>query len=130
MSEQETPETESNPQGWDDVLEQFKAFGESLGRAIEGSWNDPRTQDVVSQIKDGLRQAADEIDGAIDRARHDPGLNDFVEDARDAFRDLEETGKEAVEKARPHVVKAMRSLNEALNNAIRGMDSKENDQPE
>ena len=107
---------QSNP--WDDVSNQFKAFGESLTNAVNNSWNDPKTQEIIQQIKTGLNEAADEIDEAYVTIKQDPKVQNFVEDAKETFDQLEETGKDAVEQARPHILKAMESLSEALNTAI------------
>jgi len=113
---------------WDDVANQFKAFGESLSEAVNNSWNDPKTQEVIQQIKTGLNEAADEIDKAIENIKQDPKVRSFVDDAKETFDQLEETGKDAVEQARPHILKAMESLSSALNKAID--EFKNNDETE
>ena len=107
---------QNNP--WDDVASQFKAFGESLSEAVHNSWNDPKTQEVIQQIKTGLNEAADEIDEAIGNIKQDPKVQTFVDDAKETFNQLEETGKDAIEQARPHILKAMENLSGALNKAI------------
>lgn len=123
---QNNPHDQSTP--WDDVANQFKAFGESLGDAINNSWNDPKTQKVIQQIKTGLTDAADEIDEAIGNIKQDPKMQSLVNDAKETFDHLEDTGKDAVEQARPHILKAMESLSDALDNAIDSF--KKNDEPE
>jgi len=111
---------------WDEVLAQLKQFGETLGRAIEQSWNDPKTQSVVDQVKDGLNQAAQDVDIAIEKAKTDPTVKQFGEDAKDAWKELEDTGKEAVEKAKPHLINAMKNLNEAFKNVLGGKEDDTN----
>jgi len=123
---QNNQQDQSNP--WDDVASQFKAFGESLSEAVNNSWNDPKTQEVIQQIKTGLNEAVDEIDEAIGSIKQDPKMQSFVDDAKDTFDQLEETGKDAVEQARPHILKAMESLSDALNKSIDGF--KNNDETE
>lgn len=110
--------SEKEKKSWEEVGAKFTALGETLTEAVEDAWNDPRTQDVLEQIKNGLHQAADEIEGAIDAAKEDPGVQQFTEDANQAFHDLGEKGEEVVQNVRPHVVKALKSFTDALNNLI------------
>lgn len=126
MTENQNNQPDQNP--WDDVANQFKSFGESLSEAVHNSWSDPKTQEVIQQIKTGLNEAADEIDEAIENIKQDPKVQSFVDDAKETFEQLEETGKDTVEQARPHILKAMESLSDALNKAIDGF--KNNDETE
>jgi len=112
-------------ESWEEVLAQLKQFGETLGRAIEQSWNDPRTQHVVDQVKDGLNRAAQDVDIAIEKAKTDPAVQQFGADAKDTWKELEETGKEAVEKAKPHLINAMKNLNEAFKNVLGGKEDEQ-----
>ena len=114
--DQNNQQDQSNP--WDDVSNQFKAFGESLSNALNNSWKDPKTREVIQQIKTGLNEAADDIDKAIETIKQDPKVQGFVDDAKETFDQLEETGRDAVEQARPHILKAMENLSDALNKSI------------
>ena len=53
---------EKESKTWEEIGAKFTALGESLTEAVEDAWNDPKTQDVLENIKNGLQQAADEID--------------------------------------------------------------------
>jgi uncharacterized protein YjgD (DUF1641 family) len=117
-----------NQNPWETVAEQFQAFGKSLSEAVQTSWNDPKTKNVIEQIKNGLDDAAREIDQAIETTRQDPKVQNFVDEAKETFEQLGETGKEALDQAKPHVLKAMESLSSALNKAIN--DYKDGHQPE
>ena len=123
-----TPEQENDPaqerqEGWKDVFDQFAALGESIGRAIEASWQHPKTQEVVSQIMEGLRKAAEGVDEAIGDVKNEQAVQDFFEDARETFEVLEEQGKQALEKARPHVQDALKNLSAAINDAINKLNT-------
>ena len=107
---------------WENVGSKFAALGESLREAFEATLDDPRTQDALEQIKHGLNQAADEIDDAIASAKEDPHVKQFTEDANQVFNDLGEVGEETIAKAKPHVVKALKSFSDALNNLINDID--------
>ena len=117
-----------NKNPWDKVSETFQAFGKSLNEAVESGWNDPKTQDVIEEIKKGLNGAVQEIDTAIESVREDPKVKDFVDEAKGTFEQFEEAGKEAFEDAKPHIRKAMESMSGALNKAI--SDLKPKDPPE
>ncbi|MEE4195657.1 MAG: hypothetical protein V2J07_10710 [Anaerolineae bacterium] len=110
---------------WEEVGDKFTAFGESLGEALSSTWNDPKTQEVLEQLKNGLHQAADEIEDAIQNAKEDPGVKQFREEAAQAFNDLGEKGEEVVQNVRPHVMKALKSFSEALNQLIGEMEKDE-----
>lgn len=116
---------EKDRRSWEEVGTKFTAFGESLGEALSSTWNDPKTQEVLEQIKTGLQQAADEIEDAIQTAKEDPGVKQFSEDATQAFNDLGEKGEEVVQNVRPHVMKALKSFSEALNQLIGDMEKDE-----
>jgi len=103
---------------WEDVGAKFTSFGESLGEALKATVDDSKTQEALEQIKTGLHQAADEIDEAIHTAKEDPKVKQFTEEANQVLNKFGEVGEETVQKARPHVIKALRSLTDALNRLI------------
>lgn len=103
---------------WEEVGAKFTAFGASLGEALQATVNDPKAQEVLEQIRNGLHQAANEIDDAIHIAKEDPHVQQFADDANQVFTNLGQVGEETVKKARPHVIKALRSFTDALNSLI------------
>lgn len=110
---------------WEEIGAKFTALGESLTEAVEDAWNDPKTQDVLENIRSGLQQAADEIEVAIENAKEDPGVKKFSEDATQAFNDLGEKGEEVVQNVRPHVVSALKSFTDALNSLISDIEKED-----
>lgn len=107
---------------WEEVGAQFTAFGESLGEALRATIEDPKAHEALEQIKTGLHQAADEIDEAIHTAKEDPKVKQFTEEANQVLNKFGEVGEETVQKARPHVVKALKSFTDALNRLIEDME--------
>lgn len=99
---------------WEEVGAKFADLGETLGKAMQSSIDDPRTQEVLLKIKDGLNQAADEIEDAIRTAKDDPKVQQFTDEATEAFNNLGEIGEETVEQVKPHVIKALKSFTDAV----------------
>lgn len=121
--QEETNNTEKTTKDmWADLGEQFRQLGNSLGEAIRTTWNDPRSQETLSEIKAGLSGVVDEIDQAIDSAANSEEGKRIQEEARKTFNQLEETGRETVEKAKPHVLSAMLTVSEELGKVIDKLD--------
>jgi NAD/NADP transhydrogenase alpha subunit len=103
---------------WKEVGARFADLGETLGRAVQSSIDDPRTQEVLEQIKNGLNQAADEIEGAIKTAKEDPKVQQFTDEATEAFNNLGELGEETVQQVKPQVIKALKSFTNAISSLL------------
>jgi hypothetical protein len=103
---------------WEEVGARFAAFGASLGEASNATINAAKTQEILEQIQQGLNTAADEIDDAIRTAKADPKMQQFTEEASQTLNHLGEVGEETVQKAKPHVLNALRSFADTIRGLV------------
>ena len=123
MDEKSNEEYKSG--NWKEVGEKFNALGNALSEAFRATIDDPKTQEAFDKVREGLSQAVEEVEDAARFARENPKVQKFAEDAGAVFADFEGVGEETIEKTRPYLVKALKSLQTALSNLIEEIDSEE-----
>jgi CHASE3 domain sensor protein len=123
MDEKSNEEYKSG--NWREVGEKFNALGNALSEAFRATMDDPKTQEAFDKVREGLSQAVEEVEDAARYARENPKVQKFAEDAGAVFADFEGVGEETIEKTRPYLVKALKSLQTALSNLIEEIDSEE-----
>jgi hypothetical protein len=110
---------------WKEVGEKFNALGNALSEAFHATMDDPKTQEAFEKVRKGLSQAVEEVEEAARSARENPKVQQFADDAGAVFADFEGVGEETIEKTRPYLVRALKSLQTALGNLIEEIDSEE-----
>ena len=110
---------------WKEVGQKFNALGDALGEAFRATMDDPKTQQAFEKVKDGLSKAVEEVEEAAHSAKENPKVQKFAEEASAVFADFEGVGEETIEKTRPYLVKALKSLQTALANLIEEIDNEE-----
>jgi hypothetical protein len=110
---------------WKEVGEKFNALGNALGEAFRATMDDPKTQEAFEKVREGLSRAVAEVEEAAHSAKENPKVHKFAEDAGAVFADFEGVGEETIEKTRPYLVRALKSLQTALGNLIEEIDSEE-----
>jgi CHASE3 domain sensor protein len=123
MDEKSNEEYKSG--NWREVGEKFNALGNALSEAFRATMDDPKTQEAFDKVREGLSQAVEEVEDAARYARENPKVQKFAEDAGAVFADFEGVGEETIEKTRPYLVRALKSLQTALGNLIEEIDSEE-----
>jgi CHASE3 domain sensor protein len=123
MDEKSNEEYKSG--NWREVGEKFNALGNALSEAFRATMDDPKTQEAFDKVREGLSQAVEEVEDAARYARENPKVQKFAEDAGAVFADFEGVGEETIEKTRPYLVRALKSLQTALSNLIEEIDSEE-----
>lgn len=109
---------ENTNANWKEVGEKFNVLGNALGEAFRATMDDPKTQEAFDKVKEGLEKAVEEMEEAARSARENPKVQKFAEEAGAVFADFEGVGVETMEKTKPHLIKALKSLQTALANLI------------
>ncbi len=115
---QEQQDGRASSDAWKEVGEQFAALGESIAQTFREAWNRESNQQMVDDVRTGLKSMANSVAQAVDDAAASPEGQKFREDAEQFVTSAHETGKRAVEDARPHVLSALEQVNASLKDLI------------
>lgn len=117
------PDWQASSDAWEKVGEQFAALGVSIASTFKGVWDSEGNQQVVSNVRDGLKSMAHSVAQAVDDAAASPEGHKFREDAEQFVTSTHEAGKQAVQDARPHILSALEQVNESLKALISQLGS-------
>ena len=135
MSDQKTnPENEepgpSGSQSWEDIGRAFRNLGESIGEAFRTGWGREETRQNVQKMQEGLEGMVNEIRQAIHDTADPGSVNEFKEDLRSTVDNLAGKSRETVHEVRPHLVNALRQVNQELQKIIDRMEQQGTDKPQ
>lgn len=135
MSEQNfNPENDekaaSSGQSWEEVGQAFKNLGQSIGEAFRTGWGREETRQNVQKMQEGLEGMVNEIRQAIHETADPGSVNEFKEDLRSTVDNLAGKGRETVQEVRPHLVSALRQVNQELQKIIDRMEQQGPDNPQ
>lgn len=120
------PTQESRPSQtsdtWTEVGDQFQKLGESLSAAFHAAWDDERVRRHAQGARDGLEALAQEVGKVVSEMSQSPGLRQA---AGSAAKTVRTAGEEAFQEIRPHLVDALRQLNQELQKFIDSMEAGE-----
>jgi len=111
-------QTQESNQAWQEVGEQFSAFGDSLAAAIQASWQDETTRQHLRELEAGLKSMATEVGKAIDETAASPEGQRVREEFEQAARSARDATRKAWEEARPQMLSALETLDGELHRVI------------
>jgi len=123
-------EAARSSKAWQEVGEQFKAFGDSLKVAIEQSWQDERTQAQLRELESGLKSMADEVGKAIDEAAVSEEGQQVREEFERAAQSARAATRKAWDEARPQMLSALETLDSELHRVIGDLRHRSEESPE
>lgn len=105
---------------WEEIGQQFQAWGEHLGKAFQAAWDGETTQESLREMQAGLDKLVHGIEQAVKETAASPEGQQAREEAERAAQSLHTAGKKAVEDARPHILDALRRVNDELERLFQG----------
>ncbi len=122
-----TEEAASESEAWREVGHQFKELGEGLSAAFQAAWQHEEVRQHAQEMKTGLEAMVKQVGRAIDETVSSPGVQRATSQAVKA-------GEQAAREARPHLVRALRQINDELQRLVERMEEEsrpaEGDKPE
>ncbi len=95
-----------------DVAEELREFGKQFADTIRTAWNSAERQRLETELRDGMRSFADEVDKAIQEIRKSPAA-DRVKSEAEYVRERVEIS-DVGHKARAGVATGLQRLSEQL----------------
>ncbi len=118
MTEQTTEPTGSTPQPagdpWKEVGKQFQILGESLATAFRASLESEENRRHVQEMKAGVESMVKEVSQAIKDTAASPQSRQVRDEAEKTAHSLREASQQTMQQVRPHLVSALRQVNEEL----------------
>ncbi len=109
VEEEEVTKAEAqNP----DVAEELREFGKQFADTIRTAWNSTERQRLETELRDGMRSFADEVDKAIQEIRKSPAADRVKTEAVNVREKVESS--DVGYKARFGVASGLQSLSEQL----------------
>ena len=109
VEEEEVTKAEAqNP----DVAEELREFGKQFADTIRSAWNSAERQRLETELRDGMRSFADEVDKAIQEIRKSPAAERVKTEAINVREKVESS--DVGNKARSGVASGLQVLSEQL----------------
>jgi len=119
MSDEQTTE-----ESWREVGEQFKTMGESLANAFRTAWESEETRQHLESMRSGLKAMVDQVDEAIKEASTSPEGEKVRQEMEKAAESARAASEKALDEARPHILSAVRQINDELQRWVRHMEER------
>lgn len=130
-----TEETETQPgssgeaqpgagDAWQEVGKQFQTLGEGLAAAFRAAWENPDTQRRMQDIKTGVESMVHDVGRALKESADSPEVQRVRTEAEKAAESVRASGEQVVQEVQPHLVAALRQVNEELQKLIDRMQAR------
>ncbi|MGC9347088.1 MAG: hypothetical protein ACP5JG_03025 [Anaerolineae bacterium] len=120
--EKGSEESKRSAEAWREVGRSFESLGQSLSHAFRTAWEDESTQDAMEEVRAGLQSMARSVADAVDDTMESPEGQKFREEAERFAESAREAGEQAASEARPHIVAAMKTIQDGLASAIQQLE--------
>ena len=95
-----------------DVTEELREFGKQFADTIRSAWNSAERQRLETELRDGMRSFADEVDKAIQEIKKSPAAERVKTEAVNVREKVE--ASDVGHKARSGVAQGLQVLSEQL----------------
>jgi hypothetical protein len=95
-----------------DVTSELREFGRQFADTIRSAWNSAERQRLETELRDGMRSFADEVDKAIQEIKKSPAADRVKTEAVHVREKVQ--GSDVSHKARAGVAQGLQSLSEQL----------------
>ncbi len=131
--EQTTKQTEPTQPGsgeaWREVGKQFETLGVTLAAAVRAAWHDESNRKRVQEMQTGLEAMITEVSHAIKETAASPQGQRMRAEATKAGEHLRAAGEQTVQDVRPHLVSALKQVNEELQKLLVRMEEEKGTKP-
>jgi hypothetical protein len=114
---------------WQEVGRQFQILGETLAAAFRNSWNDEENRKRMQAMQGSLENVVHEIDLGLQNAAQSPEAQRARSEAKRAAESLREAGEQTVQDVRPHLLNALKDVNDELRKMVNRMEGSGKEPP-
>lgn len=129
MNEEQTQDRETSKEAsktsggnWEEVGQQFQALGESLAAAFRTAWDNEENRQQMQRMKAGLEQMVNEVSQAIKDSAASSAGQQVRDEAKKVASTLRTAGEQTAQEVRPHLLSALRQIEEELQKLINRME--------
>jgi len=128
---QQTEHVQSTPtDAWHDVGKQFEALGQSLATAFRAAWESEENRQRARTMQAGLESLVNQVGQAIQETAASPEVHKARTEAEKAAESFRAAGQRTWQESRPHLVSALRQVNDELQKMIGQLEHEEPGQSE
>ncbi len=121
-STEEEKTSQTAAEAWREVGKQFQALGESLAAALRVAFDTPENRQRTEDLRATVEAMANEVERAIRETAESPQGQKVRAEATRVAASVRDAGEQTVQEVRPHLVSALRQLNDELQRMIRQME--------
>lgn len=121
-TQQQDPKNQTGGDAWQEVGRQFQILGETLAAAFRTSWNDEENRKRMQSMQGSLENVVHEIDLGLQNAAQSPEVQRARGEAKRAAESLRQAGEQTVQEARPHLLTALKQVNDELLKMVNRME--------
>lgn len=110
---------------WQEVGKQFETLGQSIAQAVRAAWENESTQRQLHELRTGLESMVRDVEKAIQDSANTPRGQQIRQEAERAAESLKSASQQTVQEVRPHLVSALKQVNDELQRLIDRMQNKE-----
>lgn len=108
--------TGQNP--WNSLGDEFQALGQSIAVSIKEAWHDEKNQQHLEGLQHGLQNMANRVSKAVDETVNSPKTDEVKTEVKKASGELKDLGGKVYTDSRPHLIKALKTMEEGLQSLI------------
>jgi len=127
--QQTTPPNDENKQTsndtWQDIGRQFQNLGESLASAFRTTWQNEDNRNRMQSMQQGLEKMVNNVGQAIKEGAESPEVQRARVEAEKAAASAKAAGEQTLQDVRPHLVSALRQVNDLVQTMIARMEQNE-----
>ena len=128
-TQQQEPKNQPPSDVWQEVGRQFQILGETLAAAFRTSWNDEENRKRMQAMQGSLENVVREIDLGLQNAAQSPEAQRARGEAKRAAESLRQAGEQTVQDLRPHLLTALKDVNDELRKMVNRMEGTEQQPP-
>lgn len=115
----------STGEAWEAVGKSFQVLGESLAQAFRSAFDNDENRTHIEKMQSRVEEIFSEVGQAIKDNVNSPQVQQIQDEAAKAVRSLRDTGEASVQEIRPHVLSALRRMNEEIQRVIDDLEKNE-----
>ncbi|NPV07922.1 MAG: hypothetical protein HPY83_08170 [Anaerolineae bacterium] len=99
---------------WGELGQQFEELGRTLAATIRSAAESEENRRRLQELEKGLRRMAEDVSRAIDEGVSSPEGQRVMAQMERTAESARRAGEQALDEARPHILAALRRLNDEL----------------
>jgi len=122
QTDRQSGQKSSPDDAWQEVGRQFQILGETIAQAFRASVNDEETRRRMQTMQSSLHSMVNEVDRAIEDTMKSPSAQEARAEAQKAAEVLRDAAEQTVQEIRPHLLAALKQVNEELRKFVGGVE--------